>query len=71
MPYQALIFDLGKVVFDVSFDLCFAYWAKASGQSFDTIKSRFHFDQDFEDFEKNAISADNFRKRISDKLGLT
>ena len=43
--YEAIIFDLGKVVFDLSFDRTFQFWATASGRELDDIKSKFKFDE--------------------------
>lgn len=68
---QAIIFDLGKVVFDVSFDRVYRHWAATSGRSFEEIKSRFVFDDIFNRFEKNEISPKQFRLAISDRLGIT
>lgn len=69
-PYKALIFDLGKVVFDLSFDKVFQFWAIASGQQASTIRSRFQFDQLFDEFERGEISAPEFRAEISRRLHL-
>lgn len=68
--YKALIFDLGKVIFDLSFDRVFQFWANASGNNFDTIKNKFEFDELFEQFERNTIRAADFRAVISQRLGL-
>jgi FMN phosphatase YigB (HAD superfamily) len=70
MAYKALIFDLGNVIFEVSFDLCYQYWAKASGQDASVLKEKFLFDWDYDGFEKNAFEPAEFRARISKKLGL-
>lgn len=68
--YEALIFDLGKVVFDLSFDQVFHHWAIASGQAANTIKSSFQFDELFDAFERGTVSAAAFRREISRRLGL-
>ena len=68
--YEALIFDLGKVVFDLSFDQVFYHWATASGQEAAAIKSRFQFDELFDAFERGDVSADAFRTEVSRRLGL-
>lgn len=65
---KALIFDLGKVVFDLSFDRCFQYWADTSGRPFESIKKAFHFDALFDDFERNSISEKEFRLEVSKRL---
>jgi putative hydrolase of the HAD superfamily len=65
---KAIIFDLGKVVFDLSFDRAFHSWAKSSGLSFEELKSKFRFDAYFEKFERNEITSDEFRSGISNML---
>ena len=69
--YKAIIFDLGKVVFDLSFDKVFQFWAHASGKPYAEIKTRFQFDNTFDKFEKNEITPEEFRAEISLRLGLT
>ena len=69
--YRAVIFDLGKVVFDLSFDRVFQFWALASGRPYAKIKSRFQFDNIFEQFEKDEITSKKFRTKVSQRLGLT
>ena len=68
--YEALIFDLGKVVFDLSFDKIFQFWASASGQQADALKSKFQFDVLFDEFERGEISNKEFRTEISQRLDL-
>ena len=68
--YKALIFDLGKVVFDLSFDRVFHRWATASGQEAEAIKSRFRFDELFDAFERGDVAAAAFRTEISHRLGI-
>ncbi|RZK29123.1 MAG: HAD family phosphatase [Hymenobacter sp.] len=68
--YEALIFDLGKVVFDLSFDRVFQFWASASGQQAEAIKDNFQFDSFFDDFERGEISNKDFRVEISRRLNL-
>jgi putative hydrolase of the HAD superfamily len=67
--YEALIFDLGKVVFDLSFDRVFQSWASASGQEAEVLKRRFQFDELFDEFERGEISNEDFRIEISRRLG--
>lgn len=68
--YEALIFDLGKVVFDLSFDKVFQFWAAASGQQVEVIKGKFHFDELFDAFERGEVSNKAFRAEISQRLHL-
>lgn len=65
---KALIFDLGKVAFDPSFDRCFHYWAQASCKPFENIKSAFHFDALFDDFEKGLVTEKVFRLLVPERL---
>ena len=66
--FQSVIFDLGKVVFDLSFDRVFQAWATSSGKQFDEIKSKFVFDELFDKFERNEISPEQFRRTVSQRL---
>lgn len=68
MKIKAIVFDLGKVVFDISFDKVFQHWTRASGKDFSEIKKRFTFNEIFDNFEKDIISADEFRNKISKEL---
>lgn len=69
--YKAVIFDLGKVVFDLSFDRVFQFWANASGGHCGEIKSKFQFDDLFDQFEKAEVTPEEFRAELSKRLGLT
>ncbi len=70
-PYKALIFDLGNVVFDLSFDRIFQHWAAASNRQADELKATFQFDEVVDQFEKAAITPQEFRIAVSQKLNLT
>ena len=67
---DAIIFDLGKVVFDLSFDRVFYFWASYTGGQFSDIKSKFQFDKLFDEFEKGIISGSQFRRGVSNRIGL-
>lgn len=67
MKTEALIFDLGKVVFDVSFDRTFEYWSQASGTPVEEIKSTFRFDEIYEQFEVAALTPQQFRKAVCER----
>jgi epoxide hydrolase-like predicted phosphatase len=70
-PYKALIFDLGKVVFDLSFTRVFQAWAKASNRQADELEAAFQFDELFDQFEKAVITPPHFRATLLTRLGLT
>ena len=69
--YRALVFDLGKVVFDLSFDRVFRSWATASNASYDALKSTFQFDELFDQFERDEITPAAFRAIVCTRLGVT
>lgn len=70
IAYKAVIFDLGKVVFDLSFDRVFRYWAKASAKRYAELKGNFRYDEVFNKFEKDELTPEEFRAVISERLGL-
>lgn len=69
--YKAIIFDLGKVVFDLSFDRIFKSWANASNIQVNKVKDKVSFDSIFDKFEKDEITPKEFRTEISKRLNLT
>lgn len=69
--YKAIIFDLGKVIFDMSFDRTYQYWATASGTKFEDIKHRFKFDDVYNKFETAELSPAEFRSKMSEKLNIS
>jgi len=68
METKGIIFDLGGVVFNYSFDNAFKIWAQEIGVSYETIKSNFKFTSDFEKFERNDISSSQFNEALSKQL---
>ena len=68
--FKAIVFDLGNVVFNISFDKMFDYWAKVGGCEISRIKERFEFDEMYYQFEKGEIKPDVYRKYLLEKLGL-
>jgi len=70
VKYQAIVFDLGNVVINYSFDNTFYYWAKVSGCDVNMIKQKFEFDEIYRRFEKGEIKPDIYRKNVLEKLGL-
>ena len=65
-----IIFDSGKVVFDISFDRTFQFLATVSGRQFDDIKSKFRFDELSDKFERGEISEGQFRAEVSQRMNL-
>jgi putative hydrolase of the HAD superfamily len=69
--YKTIVFDLGNVVFNISFDKMFDYWAKVGGCEINRIKERFdEFDEMYYQFEKGEIKPNVYRKYLLEKLGL-
>jgi len=68
--YQAMIFDCGGVIFHCSFDNAFKHWAAVTRRDVDEIKSKFDFDDRFQEFERGEISSGLFRQITMDKLEL-
>lgn len=68
--FKALIFDLGKVVFDLSFDRVFQSWAALSNRHPKDSKDKFQFDELFDKFEENEVSEAEFRATVSKRLNL-
>ena len=71
MPaYKALVFDLGKVVFDLSFDRVFQAWATAANAPCEALQNTLKFDALFDQFERNEIAPEAFRTAVNARLGL-
>src|ERR1043166_737323 len=68
--YKALIFDLGKVIFEVSFEMAYAYWGKTAGLDSETIRKRFHFDLHYDLFSENKITPEEYAKHVSELIGV-
>jgi putative hydrolase of the HAD superfamily len=68
METKALIFDLGGVIFNYSFDNTFKIWSDEIGISPEILKSKFRFTKDFEKFERNEISPGQYYQTITAQL---
>ena len=67
--YKALIFDLGNVIFQYTFETMFEIWARLYNVPIDKIRKQFKLDDMFEKFERGDISPNQFRTHISTELG--
>ena len=67
--YKAIIFDLGNVIVNISFDNVFEYWTKISNRNSDDFKNNFQFNGMFRKFERGEIKPTEYRNYISKKLG--
>ncbi|MBS1594327.1 MAG: HAD family phosphatase [Bacteroidetes bacterium] len=66
-----MIFDLGGVVFDYSFEQAYHAWSAITGRPASEIKECFHFSGDFERFERGVITPEQFIASVSTQLGHT
>lgn len=69
--YKALIFDLGKVVFDVSFGFAFDRWAVHAGMEQQQVKKKFRFDEFYGRFERDEISPEEYAAHVSSLIGFS
>ena len=67
--YEAIIFDLGKVIFDLSTDLIFENWAEMSGAKLDHKKFNPHIEELNRKFECDQITVELFRENFLRTLG--
>lgn len=65
---KALIFDLGNVVFKISFDHALQHWAQAAKVDLNQIKDKYTFDEYYDHFEKNQITPSVFKNHLMTKL---
>ena len=54
---DALLFDLGGVVFEIDFNRMFARWAAYAGEEPETIRARFSLDAFYARHERGAALA--------------
>src|ERR1700742_4370007 len=69
-PPQALLFDLGGVVFEIDFNLAFARWAAHAGCEPALLKQRFAFDDAYARHEKGLIDAADYFASLRTSLGI-
>ena len=63
---SALIFDLGKVVFDFSLDSAVAAWAGAAGLETERLKSRLVQNEDFSRYERGELELEFIHRKLCD-----
>jgi epoxide hydrolase-like predicted phosphatase len=68
--YKAIIFDIGNVIFDISFDLVFDHIEKLTGKNAADIKAKFIFNEVFESFERGHITPEEFLKEVNRQTDL-
>ncbi len=68
---EALLFDLGGVVFGIDFESACSHWASHAGVPAETIKSRFWVDEWYERHERGEIGASEYFDVLRNTLGIT
>lgn len=63
--YKALIFDLGKVIFEVTFEMAYAYWGSLAKIDSETVRKRFRFDEAYDLFSENKMTEDEYARHVS------
>jgi putative hydrolase of the HAD superfamily len=66
---RAFIFDLGKVVFDYSFDETLSAWAAEANLTVGELTSRFKWDGTYERYERGELALEHFHRRVSEQIG--
>lgn len=67
---EALLFDLGGVVFQIEFGNAFAHWAGHAGVSIQTIKSRYRADIWYERHERGEITGAEYFDALRETLDI-
>lgn len=70
-PLEAVILDLGGVVFGISVEQIVRSWAKSAGVDPREIMEKFKADMHYEFFEIGEISPVQYRQHVSDTLGFS
>jgi putative hydrolase of the HAD superfamily len=68
--YKALIFDLGKVIFEVTFEMAYAYWGSLAKLDSETVRKRFRFDEAYDLFSANELTEEEYAKHVSGLIGI-
>ncbi len=67
---EALLFDLGGVVFEIDFDHAFAYWAAHAGVPVESLRPFYGIDLWYERHERGEIDAAAYFDALRDTLGI-
>ena len=67
---DALLFDLGGVIFEIDFGGALAVWSAYSGEQEDAIAERFRFDPYYERHERGEIDASQYFQSLRSLLGI-
>lgn len=69
--YKLAIFDLGNVVFNISWEPMFQEWSARSGVKIETLKKRFQFNSAYEQFEIGKITPIEYYNSICETLQIS
>jgi len=67
---DALLFDLGNVVFEIDFNLAFARWARHASCDAAVLRARFSHDPAYERHEIGAIGHEEYFESLRASLGI-
>jgi putative hydrolase of the HAD superfamily len=67
---EALLFDLGGVVFEIDFGRAFEYWAAHAGVPVETLRPFYGIDSWYERHERGEIDAAAYFDALRDTLGI-
>ena len=70
-PVAALLFDLGGVLFEISFDRAFAAWATMSSLSPDEMRRTFSFDEAYRRHERGEMAQRDYFDHLRTTLRLS
>lgn len=61
---KAIVFDLGKVIFDLSYEQVIAYWAEKANKNYQEFLDGFVYNDIFEQYERGELSDATFRDAV-------
>lgn len=68
---EALLFDLGGVVFEIDFEHAFEYWATHAGVSVESLRPFYGIDPWYERHERGEIDAVEYFDALRERLGIS
>lgn len=68
---EALLFDLGGVVFEIDFEHAFEYWAAHAGVSVETLRPFYGIDPWYERHERGEIDSAAYFDALRETLGVS
>lgn len=75
---SAIVLDLGRVVFDLDFELIWKTWSRISGVDAQVLQTRFesgqgfpNYDNHYRDYERGLVSTENYLAHFNRQLATT